>query len=101
MSGSRLHQAFNRRLPSASALSADKGARKMIFTTRVRIFAVLALFAATAARGETWTGLAAPNNNWATAANWDTTVPVSGSTAVFNNAGNGNTTVSLGGTTQQ
>jgi hypothetical protein len=73
----------------------------MFFATRVLVLAALALLPATAARAETWTGLAAPDNNWTTIANWDTTVPVSGSTAVFSSAGNGNTAISLGGTTQQ
>ena len=49
---------------------------------------------------QTWTGLASPDNNWTTVGNWDTGVPVSGNTAIFNGTGNGNTTINLGGTSQ-
>jgi autotransporter-associated beta strand protein len=52
------------------------------------------------ARAQTWTGLASPDNNWITLNNWDTAVPVSTNTAVFNGAGNGNTSISLGNTSQ-
>jgi hypothetical protein len=52
------------------------------------------------ALGSTWTGLAAPDNNWTTAGNWDSGVPGSGVVATFDSAGNGNTTISLGGSTQ-
>ena len=69
-----------------------------------RIFApaiLLVLVAAPArAQTSTWTGLAGPDNNWATPGNWDAGVPGSGGTAVFSGPGNGNTSISLGGTTQ-
>jgi hypothetical protein len=52
------------------------------------------------AQTSTWTGLAAPDNHWAMAGNWDAGVPGSGATAVFSGPGNGNTSISLGGTTQ-
>jgi hypothetical protein len=48
----------------------------------------------------TWTGLAAPDNNWTSAGNWDSGVPDSFDTALFNGAGNGNTNISLGAATQ-
>src|SRR6185295_16572626 len=47
-----------------------------------------------------WTGLAAPNNSWTTLGNWNTGVPVSGDTALFNSSGLGNTSISLGAATQ-
>jgi hypothetical protein len=46
-----------------------------------------------------WTGLAAPDNNWTTIGNWNTSVPISGDTAVFNGSGNANTSISLGAVT--
>jgi fibronectin-binding autotransporter adhesin len=63
-------------------------------------FLTAVLLAAPAARAQTWTGLAAPDNHWTTVGNWDTGVPGGSSTATFNSAGNGNTTISLGGATQ-
>jgi hypothetical protein len=48
----------------------------------------------------TWTGLASPDNNWGTGGNWDTSVPGSGGTALFNGNGNSNTNISLGGGAQ-
>ena len=48
----------------------------------------------------TWTGLATPDNLWATSGNWDSGVPGSGTTAQFTDSGNGNTTISLGGAVQ-
>jgi hypothetical protein len=60
---------------------------------------VIALIADTArAQTSTWTGQAAPDNNWANSGNWDAGVPGSGGTAVFSGPGNGNTSISLGGT---
>src|SRR3954470_22962122 len=47
-----------------------------------------------------WTGLASPDNHWTTLGNWNTGVPVSGDTALFNGSGNTNTSISLGATTQ-
>src|SRR6478672_1066946 len=47
-----------------------------------------------------WTGLSAPNNLWTTVGNWNTGVPVSGDTALFNASGNSNTSISLGAATQ-
>jgi fibronectin-binding autotransporter adhesin len=65
------------------------------------LLAALAVLTATpAARAQatrTWTGLAAPDNNWTTVANWDTAVPGTGDTAQFNSAGNANTSITLGG----
>jgi hypothetical protein len=52
------------------------------------------------AQTSTWTGLAAPNSNWATPGNWDAGVPGSGGTALFNGPGNGNTSIGLGGGSQ-
>src|SRR4051812_31617880 len=66
-------------------------------------FFVSTLAAAPAARAQTtrsWTGLAGPNNLWTTPGNWNTGVPVSGDTALFNGTGNGNTNISLGAATQ-
>ena len=48
----------------------------------------------------TWTGAGA-DNNWSTAANWDTGVPTAGTTAVFNGVaanGNKNCTITAGAT---
>jgi hypothetical protein len=62
--------------------------------------AILALAAAPIAQAQstrTWTGLAAPDNNWTTIGNWNGAVPVSGDTALFNGSGNANTSISLGG----
>jgi hypothetical protein len=61
---------------------------------------VLVVPAVRAQSTRSWTGLAAPNNNWTTVGNWNTGVPVSGDTALFNGNGNGNTSISLGGATQ-
>lgn len=47
-----------------------------------------------------WTGLAAPNNGWTTVGNWNTGVPISGDTALFNGSGNTNTSISLGAASQ-
>jgi hypothetical protein len=71
-----------------------------------RIFVITALTALVAvpvARAQstrTWTGLAAPDKNWITLGNWNTGVPVSGDTALFNGPGNGNVNIGLGGTTR-
>jgi hypothetical protein len=59
---------------------------------------VLAL--AALAGANTWTGLAAPDNNWTTAGNWDSGVPVGGQVATFSGDGAGNTSISLSGATQ-
>ncbi|MEX0613790.1 MAG: hypothetical protein WD738_18610 [Pirellulales bacterium] len=59
------------------------------------------LAGATLVRAQTWTGLAAPDNNWNTADNWDAGVPGIDGTAIFDGPGNGNTSVSLGGMTTQ
>jgi hypothetical protein len=69
---------------------------------RVFVAAILFLFIAAPARAQlsTWTGSAAPDNNWATPGNWNAGVPGSGATAVFDGPGNGNTSISLGGATQ-
>jgi hypothetical protein len=74
----------------------------MSLASRRALFVSVAfvLAASPAARAETWTGLASPDNNWTTVANWDTGVPVSGSAANFNSAGNGNTAINLGGASQ-
>ena len=66
----------------------------------IAMTAVAVVLFGTQARSQNWTGLAAPNNQWTTLANWDTAVPGSGNTAVFNGAGNGNTSISLGGSAQ-
>src|SRR5258707_11897521 len=77
----------------------------MLFVTRrlfVGIF-ISVLAAAPAARAEStrsWTGLAAPNNNWTMLGNWNTGVPGSTDTALFNGSGNANTSISLGAATQ-
>jgi hypothetical protein len=61
---------------------------------------VILLASVSLVRAETWTGLAAPDNNWTTSGNWDSGVPGSGATAFFDNAGNGNTSISLDGATR-
>jgi fibronectin-binding autotransporter adhesin len=64
---------------------------------------VSALATAPSARAQntrSWTGLAAPNNNWTALGNWNTGVPVSNDTALFNGSGNANTSISLGAATQ-
>src|SRR3954469_17021666 len=64
---------------------------------------VLALAAAPSARAQStrsWTGLASPDNHWTTLGNWNTGVPVSADTALFNGSGNSNTSISLGAATQ-
>src|SRR5207248_1248827 len=58
------------------------------------VFALLAFSASVQA--QTWTG--STSTAWGTAANWSTTVPVSGSTATFQSGGNGNLAINLGGT---
>src|SRR6478672_13280954 len=71
-----------------------------------RLFVVIfasSLAAAPSARAQntrSWTGLAAPDKNWTTLGNWNTGVPVSGDTALFNSSGNTNTSISLGAATQ-
>src|SRR5215208_1947434 len=64
--------------------------------------AIAAASVASAQTVSTWTGLAAPSNNWTDGANWDTNpiAPAGSDIAVFNGAGNGNTNISLGGGTQ-
>jgi fibronectin-binding autotransporter adhesin len=64
---------------------------------------VLTLVAAPSARAQStrsWTGLASPDNHWTVLGNWNTGVPVSGDTALFNGSGNTNTNISLGAATQ-
>src|SRR3954454_17615146 len=64
---------------------------------------VSALAATSSVRAQstrTWTGLASPNNNWTTLGNWNTGVPVSTDTALFNGSGNSNTSISLSAATQ-
>lgn len=64
---------------------------------------VLTLAAAAPSRAQStrsWTGLVAPDNNWTTLGNWNTGVPVSADTALFNGSGNANTSISLGAATQ-
>ena len=62
--------------------------------------AILPVLFVVPAWGQTWTGLAAPDNSWTTAGNWNGGVPGSGATVIFNGPGNGNTNISLGGETQ-
>ena len=77
----------------------------MPFVARRLLVAVFitALVAPSIARAQntrSWTGLAAPDNLWTTLGNWNTGVPASGDTALFDSNGNANTSISLGGTTQ-
>ena len=55
---------------------------------------------ASAQNTRSWTGLASPNNGWTIVGNWDTGVPISGDTALFNGSGNSNTSISLGAAAQ-
>ena len=77
----------------------------MSFVTR-RLFVAIcvsSLAATPSVRAQStrsWTGLASPNNNWTTLGNWNTGVPISGDTALFNGSGNANTSISLGAATQ-
>jgi fibronectin-binding autotransporter adhesin len=70
---------------------------RLCFATAVTLLAVQSTLAQNT---QLWTGLAGPDQNWATLGNWNSDVPISGDTAVFNSTGNGNTSVSLGGSTQ-
>jgi fibronectin-binding autotransporter adhesin len=66
-------------------------------------FFVLAIAAASVAQAQStrpWTGLASPDNNWTSIGNWNTAVPISGDTALFNSSGNGITSISLGAATR-
>src|SRR4051794_38800916 len=75
-----------------------------VFARRLLIVIFVSSLAATpiarAQSTRSWTGLASPNNNWTTLGNWNTGVPISGDTALFNGSGNGNTNISLGAATQ-
>jgi fibronectin-binding autotransporter adhesin len=66
----------------------------------VFIWSLVATHVARAQSTRTWTGLASPDNHWITLGNWNTGVPVSGDTALFNGTGNSNTSISLGAATQ-
>ncbi len=73
-------------------------ARRLLVVTFVS-----SLVAAQVARAQstrTWTGLASPDNHWIVLGNWNTGVPVSGDTALFNGSGAGNTSISLSAATQ-
>ncbi|HEY3395290.1 MAG TPA: hypothetical protein VGK58_21495 [Lacipirellulaceae bacterium] len=75
----------------------------MSFATRclvVFVAAILSVLFVVPAWCQTWTGLAAPDNSWTTAGNWNGGVPGSGATVIFNGPGNGNTNISLSGETQ-
>src|SRR5215212_4963598 len=71
---------------------------RLVLTTAFALL-VAAPFAS-AQNTRSWTGLAAPNNSWTTVGNWNTGVPVSGDTGLFNSTGNSNTSISLGAATQ-
>lgn len=62
---------------------------------------IILLAAAPIARAQTWTGADAPDNTWGEILNWDTGVPSTGNTALFNDTGAANASISLGGGTQQ
>src|SRR4051812_50226288 len=67
---------------------------------RLFVVIIVSSLAAAPSRAQntrSWTGLAAPDKNWTTLGNWNTGVPVSGDTALFNGSGNTNTSISLGG----
>jgi fibronectin-binding autotransporter adhesin len=64
----------------------------------VTVLAFLAFGTAAPVRAQTWTGGA--STSWSNAANWSTTVPGSGGTALFNGPGNGNVAIDLGGSAQ-
>src|SRR5262245_61253621 len=64
------------------------------------VFSIAAPPLAVAQNTRSWTGLAAPNNNWTKVGNWNTGLPVSGDTALFDSSGNSNTSISLGAATQ-
>jgi hypothetical protein len=70
------------------------------FFVATTLAALVSVPAVRAQSTRTWTGLAAPDKNWTTLGNWNTGVPVSGDTALFNSAGNGNINIGLGGATQ-
>jgi hypothetical protein len=80
--------------------SAGEEVMRCLASRRSAFFVAAALLITSQVHAENWTGLAAPDNSWTNAGNWDLGVPGSSSNAFFNSAGNGNTTVSLGGATQ-
>src|SRR5262245_60655571 len=70
------------------------------FFVAIFVVALAAASSSFAQNTRSWTGLASPNNLWTTLGNWNTGVPISGDTALFNSSGNTNTSISLGAAAQ-
>src|SRR6476659_7075684 len=73
---------------------------RRLFVVVIIVSSLAATPSARAQNTRSWTGLAAPDKNWTTLGNWNTGVPVSNDTALFNGSGNANTSISLGAATQ-